>query len=125
MIAFKVTSRDIPLSDSMYAAVEKHVEHLERFSDRILHCEVILSRPHSHHQRKTRFHHVRIQLKLPRRAIIIDREKEKNMKHTSFRSALQDAFKLAERQLETEFKKLRDFSKVRRNREIAVAVGED
>jgi ribosome-associated translation inhibitor RaiA len=125
MIAFKVTSRDIPLSDSMYAAVEKHIDHLERFSDRILHCEVILSRPHSHHQRKTRYHHVRIQLKLHKGAIIIDREPEKNIKHTAFRTALQHAFKLATRQLEGEFKKLRSLSKVRRNREFAQASGED
>ena len=105
MIPFKVTSRDIPLSDSMYSEVERHMEALERFADRILHCEIILSRPHVH-AKKTRMHHVRIQLKMSRKAIVIDREPEKNIRHTSFKLALQDAFKLVERKLEERFQKV-------------------
>jgi len=106
-VIYKVTSRDIPLSASMTAAVEEHIFNLQRFYDRVLRCDVVLSRPHCHH-RKTRFHHVRINLKTPRREIIIDREPEKNIRHISFRLALQDAFHTLERRLENEVEKMRD-----------------
>lgn len=124
MIPFKVTSRDIPLSDSMHAAVEQHMESLERFADRILHCEVILSRPHSHHK-KGAAHHVRIQIKMPRKSIIIDREPEKTDRHATFRVALQDAFKLVERKLEGDRKKIRSRAKSSGSRTLRRAAGSE
>src|SRR4051812_26779979 len=115
MVTYKLTSRDIPLSESMYAMVEEQMQTLERFFDRILRFEVVLSRPHLHH-RKNRFHHVRIQLKTLRNNIVIDRECEKNPRHMSFKLALQDAFHSVERRLETDVQKMRSFIKHKRRR---------
>lgn len=113
MVTYKVTSRDIPLSESMYAAVEEQIQLLERFFDRVVRCEVVLSRPHSRH-RKNRFHHVRIRLKTPNRDIVVDREMEKNSRHMSFKLALQDAFHALQRRLEDEVKKMRGIVRHRR-----------
>lgn len=112
MVTYKITSRDIPLSESMYAAVEEQIQLLGRFFDRILHCEIILSRPHSHH--KNKFHHVQIRLKMPHKNIIVDREPETNDRHLSFRLALQDAFHLVERRLENEMSRVRRLIRLRR-----------
>jgi len=114
MVTYKITSRDIPLSESMYAAVEEQIQLLQRFFGRILHCEVVLSRPHSHHK-KNRFHHVQIRLKTPHRNIIVNREPEKNDRHISFRLALQDAFHAVERRLETEVGRVRELIRHRKS----------
>lgn len=119
MVTYKITSRDIPLSESMYAAVEEQIQLLQRFFGRILHCEVVLSRPHLHHK-KNRFHHVQIRLKTPHKNIIVDREPEKNDRHISFRLALQDAFQAAQRRLEDEVKRVRQM--IRHRQKVSQAV---
>jgi ribosomal subunit interface protein len=116
MVTYKLTSRDIPLSESMYAAVEEQIAMLERFVSRVAHCEIVLSRPHMHH-RKNRFHHVRLRLKMPTRDIVIDREVEKNSRHLSFKLALHDAFDSLQRRLENEVHKMR--SLIRRRRKVS------
>src|SRR5438309_10799316 len=105
MVTYTLTSRDIPLSESMYAVVEEQIELLGRLIDRVAHCEIVLSRPHTHY-RKNRFHHVRIRRKTRKRDIIVDREVEKNSRHINFSLALQDAFHSLSRRLENEIDKL-------------------
>jgi ribosomal subunit interface protein len=111
MVPFKVTSRDIPLSQSMISAIEMHLENLERFLHRLVRCEIVLSRPHVHHKR-ARNHHIRLHVKTRLGDIIINREPDKSARHTSFKVALYDAFRSLERQLVTESRKLHHHKKV-------------
>ena len=101
MIPVQITCRDFPCTESISTAVGQHVEKLEKFSKKILRCEVVLDRDHQHHRHGQIFH-VQIHLHLARKHIIVNRESELNHAHEDFSVALRDSFRSARRKLEDE-----------------------
>lgn len=106
MIDFTVVGREVSVSDFMWNAIYDHVSRLDRFFDRIIHCEVGISSPHRHH-RKGKVFHIRVRLKIPGQDIIVNREPERSTEHEDFYLALNDVFKVVTRKLQDRARKMR------------------
>lgn len=106
MSTFQITFLDFPESDSVWLAVQKRVEKLERFFERIIRCEVVVSCPHRH-RHSDRLYHVQIYVFLPGDDIIINRNSQQNETHRDIYIAIRDAFNAAERVLKDKLKKVR------------------
>jgi ribosome-associated translation inhibitor RaiA len=93
-IRFQGTER----SEAVEGRVRERVERLERLCDRVTNCRVVIETPHRH-QHKGRIFEVRIQLDVPGREIVVDRDGRNDPAHEDVYVALRDAFDAAERRL--------------------------
>ena len=98
MIPFQITFLDFPESDAVWLAVQKRIEKIEHFFDRILRCEVTISCPHRH-RHADRLYHIQIYLFIPGEDIIVKRNRPKNEAHRDIYVAIRDSFDAAERLL--------------------------
>lgn len=95
----QIAFRDIPASEAVKTAIYERIEKLQKFSKNIIGCDVVISSPHKHSQKKE-VYHIEIRLGVPGDDIYITREPEKNKAHLDIYVAIRDAFKALERQLE-------------------------
>lgn len=102
----QITFRDIDHSDAIEARIRERVAKLEEFCDRITACRVVVEAPHQHHH-KGKLYNLRIDVVLPRKTLVVNREEHANHAHEDIYVAIRDAFDAAERQL-------RDFVRRRR-----------
>jgi ribosomal subunit interface protein len=112
MIPLKITCRNFSVTDSIRTEVEAFVSKLDRFYDRIMHCEVSISAPHRH-QRKGRLYHVAIRLLMPGPDLMISRKVEDDPSHEKLHTALNHAFHAMERRLEDRVRTMRGYVKGR------------
>ena len=98
-IPCQVSLRHVADGDRVRESVLEHVEQLARFCDRILHCRVMVEAPHPRH-RTGNIHHVRIDITVPGREIVVKRDPPANQEREDLRIALREAFRSARRQLE-------------------------
>lgn len=106
MIPFQITFLDFPESDAVWLAVQKRIEKIEHFFDRIVRCEVAISLPHRHRQ-ADRLYHIQIRLFLPGDDIIVTRKPVRNEAHRDIYVAIRDSFNAAERLLREKARGLR------------------
>ncbi len=120
----QISFRDMESSPWMSERIHEEAAKLERFFDRITSCRVIVEAPHKHHRRGHQFH-VRIELGVPRKEIVVNHEPslhgalarggtsewskhlEAHPEHKDAYVAIHDAFKEARRQLQDYVRKLR------------------
>lgn len=95
----EVTFRDLDPSPAVEAKVYERAEKLEQFCDEIVGCRVMIEAPHRHHHRGN-LYHVRIDLTLPGKEIVITRDPKRHNAHEDIYVALRDAFDAARRRLE-------------------------
>jgi cold shock CspA family protein/ribosome-associated translation inhibitor RaiA len=95
----QITFRNLPHSEEMAAKVRTKVAELEEFCGQIGGCRVVVEVPHRHHERGN-FYHVRIDLTVPGKEIVVNREPDERTTSKSFDAALRDAFAAADRRLE-------------------------
>jgi len=105
-IATKVTFKDMQVSDALEAAALRHAAELERFHPRMTRCEVTIASPHRHHRQGQLFS-VRVDLTVPGREIVVNREHPVSHAHEDPYVALRDAFRAARRQLEDQVRRQR------------------
>ncbi|HHJ39036.1 MAG TPA: ribosome-associated translation inhibitor RaiA [Methylothermaceae bacterium] len=98
-IPLQVTFRGIPQSEAMEAKIREKAEKLERYHDKIISCRVMVERTHHKHH-KGDLYHVRIDLTVPNKEIVISREHHDNHAYEDAYVAIRDAFQAAARQLE-------------------------
>ena len=98
-IPVEITFRDMPRWDKADSEVRKHVAELERFFDRITSCRVLIESPHHHHQ-NGQLCHVRIDLTVPGREIVVKRDPAEHRPHEDIHVAIRDAFRAARRRLQ-------------------------
>jgi cold shock CspA family protein/ribosome-associated translation inhibitor RaiA len=79
--------------------VRARVADLERFFDRITACNVVVEARHRHH-RQGKLYHVRIDLNVPGREIVVQREPAEHHAHEDLPVTIRDAFNAAQRQLQ-------------------------
>lgn len=106
-IAFRSMDAPIGAEDN----IRKHVADLERFYDRITACSVVVEADHRRH-RQGRLYHVRINLMVPGREIVVRREPAEHHAHEELPVAIRDAFDAARRQLEDHARRVRGDVKV-------------
>jgi hypothetical protein len=91
--------RDLPSSPALVETIEKWVARLEHLEPRIHRIQVVVELPHRH-QRSGQVFHVRLEIALPDRTIVVGREPEIDGAHTDAYVAIADAFRAARRQLQ-------------------------
>jgi ribosomal subunit interface protein len=98
-LPLQITFRDMPTSDAVRARIVERIEQLEQFHPRIMSCRVVIRAPHRHRS-KGRLYSVRIDLKVPRREIVVNREPTGRQAHQDIYVAIRDAFDALDRRLE-------------------------
>jgi ribosomal subunit interface protein len=98
-LPLQITFRHMDSSAAVEAAIRKHAERLERFSDRITACRVVIEAPHNS-QRKGKLYDIHIDLTIPGEEIPVTRGGPQNHAHEDIYVAIRDAFDTAARVLE-------------------------
>ena len=105
-IPLEVTFHNMDQSEAVEANVRERVAKLERYFDRIIGCRVVIEAPHRHN-RKGKIYEVRVDVSVPGREIVVNRNGPKNHAHEDVFVAVRDAFNAAARQLEDHADKVR------------------
>jgi cold shock CspA family protein len=95
----KVVVRGIVDEGVIEARAREEVAQLEKFFDRITSCRVLVEHS-SHMRRQGNLFHVRVDLVVPGKEIVVRREPPQDHAHEDVFVALRDAFKATRRQLE-------------------------
>jgi ribosomal subunit interface protein len=103
-------------SNTIEANIRKHIAKLEKFSDRLSDCRVIIEVPHRHHHQGN-IYHVQINLTVPGGELVVNRQPPAQQAHEDLSVAIRDAFESAERQL-------KDYAQQRRGKIKTHAGGE-
>lgn len=98
-IPLQVSFRHLPYSQFIATAVRKKAKHLEKFFPRITAMRVLIE-PLERRRNQGNLFHVRIDMTVPGRNIIVNRESGDNHAHEDVYVAIRDAFDAAKRQLE-------------------------
>ncbi|HKO08526.1 MAG TPA: HPF/RaiA family ribosome-associated protein [Alphaproteobacteria bacterium] len=105
-LPLQISFRNMGASDAVEAAIRERAELLERFSDRITSCHVVVEAPHQH-QRKGKLYGVRIDITLPGEEIAVTHSGPQDHAHEDVYVAIRDAFNTAARRLEDHARRLR------------------
>lgn len=105
-LPLQITFRHMGPSEAVEAAIRKRAERLDRFSDRIIGCKVVVEAPHKH-QRKGKLYSVRVDLSVPGEEIPATRTGSKNHAHEDIYVAIRDAFDTVGRLLEDHARRIR------------------
>lgn len=98
-------------SDFVRTRIEKEVEKLERFHDRITSCRVVVSAPDKH-KNKGGLYKTRIHITLPgNQQVNVQRNPDPDHAHEDAYVSIRDAFVAARRQLQDKDRKLEGFIK--------------
>jgi len=112
-LPLEVTFRNMDPSEVLEANIREHTDKLEQFYDRIMNCRVVVEQDHKR-RHQGNLYHVRIDLTVPGKELVVSRESEKNDGHKDVYVAVRDAFRAMRRQLEDHTRRLRDQGKQRR-----------
>ncbi len=107
-LPLQVTFRNMDRSDALEANIREHAEKLDQFYDRIMRCDVVVEEAHRRHHKGNLFH-VRIDITVPDKELVVGREPEKHHAHEDPYVAVRDAFDAARRRLE-------DYARIRSQR---------
>ena len=99
-LPLQITFRNMEPSDAVAARITKKARKLEHFCNQIMACRVVFEAQHQHHHQGNLFH-VRIDLTVPDREIVISRDPGQHHAHEDAYVAIRDAFNAARRQLES------------------------
>lgn len=102
----QITFRGIPHSDAIEANILNRAEKLEKFYKQIVACRITVESEHHRHH-KGNLYHVRIELDVPDKNIVVSRENHAKHEHEDVYVVIRDAFDAARRQLE-------DYARIRR-----------
>ncbi|POF29446.1 HPF/RaiA family ribosome-associated protein [Roseibium marinum] len=100
----QVTFRGVEPSPHVEAKIRERIEKLEEFHGRITACQVTVEVPHRHGQ-KGEIYKISIDIQVPGRDIVVNREPGKNHAHEDILVAVRDAFDAAQRQHEDHVRK--------------------
>lgn len=97
-LPLEITFRNMEPSEALEANVREHAGKLDQFYDRIMSCRVVVEQDHKHH-RQGNLYHVRIDLTVPGKELVVSREPEKHQAYEDVYVAVRDAFRTMHRQL--------------------------
>ncbi len=95
----RIVFRNMDLSEALDQRIRTRVAELEQLCGRITACDVVVEMQHRH-KSQGRLFHVRVDLALPGRSIVVRREPGAHHAHEDAHVAVRDAFDSARRQLE-------------------------
>jgi ribosomal subunit interface protein len=95
----QITFRGMGPSEAMSEHIRGEAQKLEQFYDRIVGCHVVVEQPHKHQRQGNQFH-VRVDLHVPGKALVVDKEHADRRYHEDPYQAVNDAFEAARHQLQ-------------------------
>jgi ribosomal subunit interface protein len=98
-VPLQITFREMAPSAAVDARVREKATWLEQFCDDITACHVVVEERHRH-QHQGRLFHVRIDLTVPNKVLVVNRDPHEHHTHEDVYVAIRDAFDAARRQLE-------------------------
>ena len=98
-LPLQITFRNMEPSEAVAARITKKAQKLDHFCNQIMACRVVFEAQHQHHHQGNLFH-VRIDITVPDREIVISRDPGQHQAHEDAYVAIRDAFNAARRQLE-------------------------
>lgn len=105
-LPLQITFRHMEPSEALEARIHQLAERLDRYSQEIMSCRVVVEAPHLHHHQGNLFR-IHIDITAPGREIAVNRDKHDNHAHEDVYVALRDAFAAAGKQLEQHVQKRR------------------
>jgi ribosomal subunit interface protein len=111
-IPLEITFKNMASSPAIESRIREKARKLERFSDRIVGCQVVVEAPHRH-QHKGKLYQVSLDITVPPKGdLIVNREHRRDHAHEDVYVAIRDAFDAAVRQLEDHARKVRGDTKL-------------
>jgi ribosomal subunit interface protein len=95
----EIAFQDMDHSDAVEARIRERVQRLKRFHQRIVTARVVVERGSSRHH-KGNIYQVRVDISVPGKEIVVNREPGDRNAHEDVYVAIRDAFAAATRQLE-------------------------
>lgn len=108
MFYYQIEFPDSKPSVALTELIEKKLRKMQQFHPRIVSAHVSVRIPHRHSG--TRSFHVRIQLDLPGKTLMVNREPDVRDDHADPNIAVRDAFLKLARQLEDYVRSRKDYS---------------
>jgi ribosomal subunit interface protein len=105
-VPLQITFRNLDSSPTVKTKVRERVKELEQFYNRITSCRVMIEAPSRRHQ-KGRLYHIRVDLKVPGREIVVKRDPSEHHAHEDIYVAVRDCFDAVRRQLEDHVRRQR------------------
>jgi ribosomal subunit interface protein len=105
-VPMTISYRNVPASAAIEADIHEKAAKLEEFFDRITSARVVVETPHRRH-RQGKLFHVRIDLRVPGRELVVSREPAAHHAYEDVYVAIRDAFDDARRQLQDYVRELR------------------
>lgn len=105
-IPLQITYRGMSSSPSVDALITERTNKLERFSDRIVRCHVIVDVPHRRH-RQGRHFSVHVDVTTPLGSIVVTRDPLPDAEPRELAVVVREAFDAAARKLEDETQRQR------------------
>lgn len=105
-LPLQITFRHMEHSPALEARIKQLAERLDRYTQEVTSCRVVLVAPHRH-QHQGNLYTVHLDITLPGSKIAVTRDQHDNHAHEDAHVALRDAFHAAERQLEQRTQKRR------------------
>lgn len=106
-LPLQITFRNMEPSPALEARIRELASKLERFSDQMIRCHVVVEAPHHQHHEKGALFDFQVDISIPGKEIVIGHTHTKDPAHTDPYVALRDAFRAARRQLQ-------DYERIRR-----------
>lgn len=97
-LPLQITFRNMAHSDALEARIRERAAEMEKFFDRILACRVAVELQ-QRRQRQGRLYHLRIDLTVPGKEIVVSRSAPADHSHEDAYVAVRDAFNAARRRL--------------------------
>lgn len=110
-LPLQITFRNLDASPTVEEKVRERAEELERFYGRIMSCRVVIEAP-TRRQHKGRLYHIRVDLKVPGKEIVVKRDPPEHHAHEDIYVAVRDCFDAVRRQLEDHARHRRGATKV-------------
>lgn len=102
----RITYRRMEPSEALNEAIREEAEKLERFHGRITACHVTVELPHRHHRRGRHFR-VRVELLVPRGALVVGRDRALHYQHENPFVAVREVFQAARRRVQDHVRRQR------------------
>lgn len=97
-VPLQITFRHVTRSDDVEARVRERATRLDRLYDQIMTGHVVIDLPQQRH-RKGKIFQVEIDITVPGRELVVNRDPQLNHAHEDVYVAIEDAFDVMERQL--------------------------
>ena len=90
----EITLCDIPPSDAIQDLIQKNIDKLNEFDERIMHCHVVVKHAQNH-KNNGKLYNVRLEITVPGEKIVSNHTRDEDIN-----VAIRDAFKAVRRQLQ-------------------------